>query len=266
MTLKELLDYTENYKSEIRSLEFNIQDVRYSFFGLMYSNLHYYYIGKVNYKLFEHIGNKNIEFKSQIFDFAEHVISLYDIQKNEVLSYGYKGNLDRYIFSNSWTTFEHSVSLIFDFVIDSKERENIILDMNNNIKKKIFPKLTDEDKKILLDELKKSSFIPLGRKFNYITKRNEECYIGDLKEDREFIIFIGKIRNSLLHSNGLYKRNDYSYTFNGVNFKFKDGEIFQQNYTKNDFLYFELSVRIISIFKSLINCVADIVLIKSPGH
>jgi len=116
---------------------------------------------------------------------------------------------------------------------------------------------------LILDILKKSSFVPLFRKFNFIVKRIANCYPEILKEDREFIVFVGKLRNCMIHSNGYYRGNYYKYVFGETVFEFEDKQVFSQIGT-NQFVYLEIAIKLKDIFKQLSNCTSDIESIPYP--
>ena len=148
MSLDELLELTENIKIEITNLEWHEDDVRHSFFGLYYSTIYDFYIGKASYNLAEHIGQGNVLFKEEVYDFNPHAKRLYEIQAQPILSAGYHNALNRYIIFGAWTTFEFSVSLIFDFLVDDYEYESIIKQLNAKLIKAI-SSLEDKSKTLI---------------------------------------------------------------------------------------------------------------------
>ncbi|MEM7087155.1 MAG: hypothetical protein AAF489_13290 [Bacteroidota bacterium] len=264
MNLDKLLEYTENIKEEIGELKLHSDDVRHSFFGLYYSSIYDYYIGKVSYVLAEFIGNGDVQFKESLYPFKNHVLRLFEIQDLELLSRGYHGNLNRNVIFGVWTSFELSVSLLFEHYVTQDDLEKIIDNINSRLIKAI-EHLEEKEKSIITDSLRKSAFIPLVRKFNFIVKRFSNCYMGNLKEDREFLNFAVKLRNCMIHSNGIYHGKSYYYKFGEEEFKFTDKQMFEQRGPNNRDVYLDIAIRIKSIFKNLMNCTKDIEYIEYPN-
>jgi hypothetical protein len=263
MNLDKLLEYTEKIKEEIGELELHSDDVRHSFFGLYYSSIYDYYIGKASYRLAEFIGNGDVQFTEKVYPFKNHAQRLFEIQDLELLSRGYHGNLNRNIILGVWTSFELSISLLFEYLVTKDDLEIIIDKINSKLIKAI-EHLEDKEKSIVTDSLRKSAFIPLIRKFNFIVKRIPNCYSGNLKEDREFLNFAVKLRNCMIHSNGVYHGKDYYYKFGEEEFKFTDKQMFHQKGPNNREVYIDIAIQIKTVFKNLMNCMNDIEYIEYP--
>ncbi|MFD2543761.1 hypothetical protein ACFSSB_15650 [Lacinutrix gracilariae] len=263
MNLDKLLEYTENLKEEIAEIKLHSDDVRHSFFGLFYTNIYDYYIGKASYRLAEFIGNGDVKFTERVYPFNIHAQRLFEIQDFDLLSVGYHGNLNRNIIFGVWTSFELSISLIFEHLATENDLEIIIKKLNSKVIKAI-ANLEEQEKNIIMDNLKKSSFIPLLRKFNFLVKRKTNCYSGDLKEDREFLNFAVKLRNCMIHSNGIYHGNEYYYKFGEEEFRFVDKQMFMQKGPNNKDVYLDIAIRLKGIFKNLMNCVSEIDYLEYP--
>lgn len=262
MNLDELLALTESIKAEIAELKWHEDDVRHSFFGLFYSTVYDYYIGKTSFQLAELIGQGKVLFKGDVYDFNPHAKRLYEIQDHPLLSAGYHNGLNRNVIFGAWTTFEFSVSLIFDYLVNDYEYESIIKELNAKLVQAI-SSLEESSKTLIYDILKKSSFVPLSRKFNFIVKRFDNCYPDNLKKDRLFVEFVGKLRNCMIHSNGYYRGKQFNYDFGATLFEFKDKEVFLQKGINLD-VYLDIAIELKEVFKRLINCLNDIKDIPYP--
>ena len=263
MTLDQLLDYTESIKKEIKEINLHEDDVRHSFFGLYYSGVYDYYIGKAFFQLAKYIGDGEIKFSEKIYPFNIHARRLYEIQDHEMLIQGYNGNLNRNLLFSVWTSFELTVSLIFEHIISDEEIIEIIFKLNHKIVKAI-KNIDEKDKKVITDILIKTSFIPINRKFNFIVSQNENNYKGNLEEDRKFLDFVTKLRNCMIHSNGVYHGNEYYYKIDDEEFLFRDKEILLQKGPNNSEVYLKIAIKIKEIFKNIINCVEKIEHIQYP--
>lgn len=264
MNLEELLKYTDSFKQEIIQLPLHSDDVRKSFFGLVYSGIYDYYIGKSSYRLCEYIGSGKVKFDEDVYHFREHAHRLYEIQHIALLADGYYGNLNRQITYTVWTSFETTLSLIFNNIATEEDKVEIVKNLNSKIVKTI-SSLPSIQESIIIDTLIKTSFIPLIRKFNFIVKRIPAAYSGDIREDREFLNFANKMRNCLIHSNGVYYGKDYYYKFKEAEFRFKNGEIFEQRGAQSQDVFLDIAIKLKEIFKSLMCCISDIKFIKYPN-
>lgn len=263
MDLDSLLKYTESFKREILEMKLHSDDVRKSFFGLVYSGIYDYYIGKASYQICEYIGTGNVKFDEKIYHFREHAHRLLEIHNIGKLSDGYYGNLNRQITYTVWTSFETTISMIFDFLANEDDKISIIERMNQKIFRAI-QTLSQDERQVINNALIKNSFIPLIRKFNFIVKRNPESYTGDIRLDREFLNFTNKMRNCLIHTNGVYYGNDYIYEFLGSEFRFRNGEVFEQRGTNSRDIYLDIAINLKKIIENLMPCISDIPHIGYP--
>ncbi|MFK5981529.1 MAG: hypothetical protein QM499_01345 [Flavobacteriaceae bacterium] len=263
MTIDRLLEFTEEIKNEIAKLELHSDDVRHSFYGLFYTNIYDYYIGKVSYQFADFIKTGDVKFTEKVFPFNIHAQRLYEISKIDLLSNGYHGKLNRNIIFGVWTSFELSISLIFEHLATENDLEIIINKINSKVISSI-ESLEDDKKYLIKENLKKSSFIPLIRKFNYLVKRNSNSYGETLKEDREFLNFANKLRNCMIHSNGVYHGKEYYYKFGEEEFNFIDKEMFLQRGTNSRDVYLKIGIKLKDIFSNLIKCLSDIDYIEYP--
>jgi hypothetical protein len=262
MTLENLLDITKNLQAEVKELPWHEDDVRHSFFGLYYSTLYDFYLGKSTFRLMQLIVQGDVMFTHKIADYHPHAQRLHEIPRSTILSRGYHGDLNRNIILGTWTTFELSISLIFDFLVDDFEYDNIVKSLNAKLVKAM-SSLEESNKAIIMEILRKSSFVPLIRKMNFIIKHNKELYGGNLTEDRDFVEFVNRLRNCMIHSNGYYHGLDYRYEFRDTVFEFNNKQIFTEVGENRD-VYLDISLKLKEIFTNLCLCVSDIKLIPYP--
>lgn len=263
MELDELLEYTENIKSDIKELDFHEDDVRFSFFGLYYSSVYDYYIGKALFQVAKYIGTGEIKFTEKVYHFKIHAARLFEIQDHEMLVRGYHGYLNRSLLFGVWTSFELSLSLIFEHLISEEELLKIIYKINDKVIKAI-KNLNEDDKNTIVENLRKTSFIPIIRKFNFIVSTNQDKYNGNLEEDRKFLEFVVKLRNCMIHSNGVYHGKEFYYKFGEEEFLFKDKEMLLQKGPNNRDVYLDIVKRIREIFENVIKCTEEIEYIEYP--
>lgn len=262
MNLDDLLQTTNNLQAEINELNWNENDVRHSFYALFYSSVYQFYLGKSVFHLTYLISKQKVFFNEDVLYYEKHVKRLHEIPISPILARGYDGNLSRQIILGTWTTFELSVSLIFDYIVNEHEFNSLIKSMNAKLIKAM-SSLEEENKELIMKILKKSSFVPLLRKFNFIVKQNKEAYGGNLNSDREFIEFLNRLRNCMVHSNGYYTGDNFTYNVFETVFEFRHKEIYLET-GNNENVYFDISARIKEIFKNLSLCVSSIEFIPFP--
>lgn len=256
--LNDLHDLTLELKQDCYKYQeaFSEDDIRTAFFGLMYTTLHEYYLGRVTFRLYQLFGTKDILFGEGVVQYKPHFTRLYEVKDHPVATEVYFRELNINIFLGSWTPFETSVGLLFDEISNVEDRINIIYDMNNKLVK-ISNKLDEEDKKSLMSIIESKRFIPLHRKFKYLRYRKKTQYSNqDYKKDKEFINFCATLRNTILHSNGIYYGNDFSYEFKKSEFVFINKKEFSIKNTFED-LFIEIFIELKAVFSRLLNCTLD---------
>lgn len=256
-----LRNIVELIKQKIESTSYKENDVRKAYYENLYSILNEFYIGKVFFELSSQIKEGNIKFTPEIYHLKNHILRIYEIADHPLLSDSYHNDLNRKIFADSFTNFESTIDLCVDSLIEEKQRNRIIEEINSKILK-LFPNDSD-NKDVFFQHLKKITYIPLLRKFKYLAKYKENCYGENYHSDIEFIEFSAKLRNCVSHSGGYYKGNNYEYEFEGVKFIFKNGEFLEMQ-GNNEFVFVKLNERLTNIIDRLFNCLKDINFIKYP--
>jgi hypothetical protein len=260
--LNKLHDLTLTIKSIIYNLKFKENDVRKAYFENLYSIINEFYHGKIFFKISQEIKNSTIKFDSSIIALEPHVLRIYEVAEHKQLSDAYHNELNRKLFVDSFTNFETTISLCFDSIVDESGMNKIVEDLNRNLIK-ICQDLSEETKKVLIKELRKNAFIPLVRKFRYLSKLNDNCYSFDYKEDLRFIEFCSNLRNCVSHSAGYYKGKDFEYEFENIKFIFKN-EAFLEMRGENDYVFIKINERLTNIIYALNNCMKTIDFIKYP--
>jgi hypothetical protein len=260
--LNKLNDLTLKIKSIIYRLELKDNDVRKAYFENLYSIINEFYHGKIFFKISQEIKNGAIKFDPKIIDLQPHITRIYEIADHNLLYHAYHNELNRKLFVDSFTNFETTNSLCFDEIIDESSLNDMILDLNSKLIR-ICKDLSDEAKKSLLIELRKNVFIPISRKFRFLSKLKENCYLFDYKKDLEFIEFCSKLRNCVSHSAGYYKGKDFEYLFENIKFIFKNETFLEMN-GENDFVFLKINERLTNIIYAVNNCLKEIDLIKYP--
>ena len=254
----------ESVKEEHNSLELDDDDVRKSFFALYSSVVRDFYNGRISFLISGMIANKEVNFNSETIEFAPHFIKFSEKAYISEWMNSYLMLLNRNLINNSWTSFETCVSLIYDKIISKKEKNKVLLDKNKKLINliKSVDGITEDKSSQIIQVVVEGDFTPLIRKFRKIV--NKKKYVRDYKSDVNFIDFASKLRNSMLHSNGIFTgNNDYEYTFKDVDFKFENGKMFHV-LNGYDFVYLDITLELVSIFLSTVNSIEFEDLIPYP--
>jgi hypothetical protein len=178
------------------------------------------------YKLSSYILGGGLVFSSDIKDFDSHNQRLIEISRFDALKRSYSNNLNRGFFIWSFSNFEVCVTIFCNAVLSDEKIEHLLNHSLNEITAIL--KNIPIDEKILLNlnkNLRKShlTHVPLIRKIDMLLKACGNQYFGDKNDDREFLVFLSRFRNTV-HSNWVYFGKDYEYfLFNGAHFIFRNG-------------------------------------------
>ncbi|MBN9285596.1 MULTISPECIES: hypothetical protein [unclassified Flavobacterium] len=260
--LNKLHEVTLKIKSIIYNINLKENDVRKAYFENLYSIINEFYHGKIFYKVCQEIKNGTIKFDPSVIELKPHITRIYEIADHKLLSDAYHNELNRKLFVDSFTNFETTVSFCFEEIIDDINLNKIIKGLNNKVIR-ICNDLPDEKKETLLGELQKNTFIPLSRKFRFLSKYKDTCYSSDPKQDLEFIEFCSKLRNCISHSAGYYKGKDFEYEFENIKFIFKN-DTFLEMVGENDYVFLKINEKLTNIIYALMNCLKEIDFIKYP--
>ncbi|MCT3763275.1 hypothetical protein ACNFU2_01165 [Chryseobacterium sp. PTM-20240506] len=262
MSLDELLLLTEKIKKTIYDLKLKDNDVRKAYFENLYAIVYDYYKGKVFFEISKQIGKGNVRFAKEIYVLNSHIKRVYEIADHQLLSQAYQNDINRKLLLESFTNFEVTLNLCFEKVISLSEKNKILDDLNKKILR-ICKYLEAEKYNELLSELRKSSFIPLSRKFRFVANRIKNSYSGNYKEDVIFIEFCSKLRNIFSHSNGLYLGKDFEHSFQNVKFSFVNNQFLVMD-GNNSAIILQINEKFTDIMYRLLNCFNDIDYIEYP--
>lgn len=264
-----LFKISEVQKKYCLGLKFPEDDIRTDFHGMVYDLAHNYYCGHVAFELSQEMVKGNVMFNKELYDYKTHIDRLTEIVKLPMLTTSYLSSLNKQYAIGVWTAFETSVSVIAETILSDSEKQELFSvkkdeiinllknkDVDAGTLEKISSKLTDTH----------LSLVPLVRKFRKILNHYNGQYKRTVADDVKFIEFYGKMRNTLVHSNGIYYGKDDIFNFKNYVFKFENGKMF--TYTADQEmpprLYIELSSTLAEIYIALTNLLSDIKEIKYP--
>ncbi len=138
----------------------------------------------------------------------------------------FKSSLNRHLLVDTWTAFEICVTGIIHNLF-TPDHSVLMQQYQYNDVVRILRKNSTPIDETVLEKLSKTliqSHVPINRKIDTIFKKIRNDYSRDVKEDKAFLGFYGKFRNSM-HNNFIYSGTDYQYEWRGVKFQFWNNKI-----------------------------------------
>lgn len=250
-----ILQWTEDIKTEINGLPFDSDDIRKDYFGLLYDIAYSYYRGYILLDFADFINKGKILFDQSIYSYKTHVDRVAETPKHPVLTAGYFNSLNRNLLIGAWSNFELCVTTLCAAISDNNELEKMLtFQFRDTVKQlknsDIDPRDLEKLKKLTIKE--HLTHVPINRKSDFLFKKAKH-YSRDLSEDKEFLKFMGKFRNTI-HTNFIYYGKDYEYRFGQAHFVFKDKKIVKwaDPFKGTPRLFFHLMTFLKEIWKEII--------------
>ena len=222
-----LLKYSEDLKVEIDKLPFHRDDIRTIYFTFYYDLVYNLYISKSLYELSLYISKGGIMFPESILEFEKHIQRLIEISKFEVLTRSFNNNINRSFFFDAFSSFEVCLNVFCGSIFKADEIDHLLkhslnevdhilknIEVNESIQGKL-------NKLLLKTHL---THVPFIRKIETLFKYCKSEYHGNINDDREFLIFLSKLRNTI-HTQWVYFGNSYEYFYDqDTHFVFQNGK------------------------------------------
>lgn len=262
-----LLEWTESLKVEINELPFKENDIRKDFFGLLYDIGYSFYRCYLLLDFAHFINQKQIAFHEAIEGYDKHVDRLRETTMHPTLLQGHTNSLNRNLLISAWSNFELCTTVLCDAIASEEEREKLLSHQYRDTLKALKNSTIDENDR---EKLKKVAMkhhlthVPIVRKTDFLfTKANH--YGGNLEQDKEFLKFLGKLRNTV-HTNFIYYGKDYEYKFGQAHFVFRDQQlvVWADPFDGTPRLFFHFMTRLKEIWKSIITAINHPDLIPYP--
>tara|TARA_R110002020_G_scaffold433490_1_gene643568 strand:- start:304 stop:1119 length:816 start_codon:yes stop_codon:yes gene_type:complete len=251
-----ILDWTDKLKSEMNEIPFVEDDIRKDFFGMLTDTAYCYYRSYLLYEISDLINSGKLdfgEFKDNI-----HVKAIEALSKNSKSNQSHFNSLNRNFIIDAWSTFEICVNTFCKEICNENEIEHLLNWKFRDVKK-VLPKekLNDNELEKLSSKLGAGhlTHVPIVRKTDIIFKK-VNGYSRDIEEDKKFLLFFGRFRNTM-HSNFIYYGKSFDYKFGHALFKFEDGDMVKwyDPFESTPKLYFYLVGNLKNIWKAMIEAI-----------
>lgn len=256
-----IIKWVESLKQDLNNAPYVEDDIRKDFFGMVIDSAYVYYRNFLLIEISILINRKKIDLKKLAKN--QHLIGVTVLIKNERSHQSHNNAMNRQFLIDTYSTFEMCVTALCQYTCAEEENQKLLETGYNDIIKLInADKLSAKE----LTKLKVAytvnhlTHVPIVRKTDALFKK-VKGYTRDIKADKEFLRFFGKLRNAM-HSNYIYSGKNYKYTFGHADFIFEDGKIitWQDPFKNSPKLYFYLAGNLNEIFKAITAT------IKYDGH
>lgn len=249
-------------------LSYEQNDIRVDFFRYINSILDRYFKGFCYIEVLNEIYEKRainpdkLVTKEQFFHILENNV-------DNMKRIAYFSDLTRSLLIDSWSVFEMSITTILETILTHEELNKILrkdYDKINTILSKSGlgnKDITTIDKLLVDNQINKEhlTHLSVNRKFEKLFKIINIEYNNrrNIIRDKEFLKFFGKYRNGM-HLNFIYFGKDYEFNFRNQTFVFTNAKPIK---TPIKPIELDLIVELVNIFKAIISCLDNNLVIKS---
>lgn len=162
---------------------------------------------------------------------------------------------NRNLLIDTWSTFELCVTIFSGALCSEKEYQKMLTHHYRDICKTLAnTQINEIDAERLFELTKKNhlTHVPITRKTDFLFTKASNYY-RDVNKDKDFLIFLGKWRNTM-HTNFIYYGKNYEYRFGDAHFIFENGKILKwiDPFEPSPKLYFYLVGNLKDIWATLI--------------
>lgn len=228
--IKSEIDNTRKILIDLKRKSIELNDVRFAFFDNLF---------QVYTNLYRVLSYSESEL------FTEDSKQIYFAFKTEEINnpiQNFKAGFHFGMIVECWSNFEFYITQFCKVVLQKETIEKLLLT------KKYLERVSINLKTDQLYELLK----------------NKNFELHQINKDKEFLLFFGKLRNSI-HSNYVYYGDDFEYTHNETTYIFRENKPFKQK-PLSDLSLFHLSIELRNIFQRLIDNIECKGLIIDPNY
>lgn len=188
--------WLEEFKSETDKLIYDKDDIRYSFYGLLYDIGNNYYNGYMMFDMMHLLKEKNVMFdKSLLIEYNKHLQRAVGIVKNDLLNQSYYNSLNEKFSILTWSSFELCVTTLCETLSTTKEKEELLKWRFTDIEKKLKHFGINEDGILQIEKKmvqKHLTHVPIDRKIRFLHNKSIN-YSRHKEEDLKTLIFFWEI-------------------------------------------------------------------------
>ncbi len=268
--INSIVRFSKEVKIKADSSIYPKNDVRIDFLNLIGNLTHQFHLEKIALELSDFfVDGKLLCIDSEIFH--NQINDFVELAKNDVLYKSFQNSINRGLIIDSWSSFEVCLSSICNEILSAEDKHNIQSKKYESVLKCLKKYNLDGDTKNKLEKMLVEKEFWLTSTNNKFTKlfsmlKAKSKYRRNIDEDRVFLEFFGKLRNTM-HSNFVYfGNNEEPYIFENAEFKFDKGHLVVHERESDPFLILKLIVRLTEIYIEIISHFDDIEFIPYPDQ
>ncbi len=263
---KPIIKFFEELTNRASESTYPKNDVRIDFFNLIAGLAQLYYLEQI--ALESSVLFKNKKLRCTELNFYHKINDFIKLAENEVLYKSFRSATNRGLIIDSWSSFEVCLSAICDKIYSSEDKLNIQNKKYEDVIKCLKKYNLDEEIKKKLEKIlveKEFWLTSTNSKFNKLLSLLKEKYRREIKKDRDFLEFFGKLRNTM-HSNFVYFGEPFIYIFEGVEFIFDKKQLVVNERDAHPLLFLNMIVRLTEIYTEIISHFEDTGFIPYPDQ
>ena len=249
---------------EIDSCPLSSNDLRTSYIEYMYSVLLVYYYQLNTNHAAKIVKDAPIGLTAEQLSILETFVGT--VEENAHF-YSIRNSNNRGLFIDSWSAFEFFLTYVCEQLLNETDKASL-LEYDYKEIGKILSRYevnegdTQKVKKLLIKG--SLTHVPVARKYNKLYSLNGSHYGGDWNEDKVFLEFYGKYRNTM-HTNYIYHGTSKQYKILGITYDFTDGNPIGQSKFPDERNMFDLALRLKTVGRLLFDSIQYSGLLEYPA-
>jgi hypothetical protein len=207
-------------------LPFTPNDVRSYYFGMLKSLLLGYYHNFLSLEMSAAVAS-NVSVQKALSITPNQLQRITKLFSSALSMSGHISNFNRNLLISKWSAFELLITTLCEKILPQDNQQELLSFEYEEMKKRL--KLQEDDAARGKYTQKHLAHVPMPRKYGRLFDVIKRPYSRNLKEDKQFLIFMGDLRNTV-HSNFIYYGQEQkTYNFNGINFEFIPNRVVRYN-------------------------------------
>lgn len=210
-----------SFQKEIEDLKYEGDDIRKYFYDFVQSNLISYSRGYILLEISENFNKTGVIFSE---DFGKQIGDILKTSKSEEAKIKFLSHYHRNLIITVWSLYELLTTIICETILDNQVKDELLSHQFNEVVGVI-----NKEKDLGIEQIEKLKLklkkkhlthVPINRKYNSLFKLINN-YDREEKADKEFLDFLGSLRNTM-HANFIYYGDKAkTYQFKEYEFKFE---------------------------------------------
>lgn len=229
MTVSEYIKYTDSEINNVVKFTMNLTysdyDIRKDHYLYSIDILKSYQRGVITFEISKLSIEENLSTKTEDEVLKKYINEYGQISTVKKINFSHRNQINRSLIIDIWSQFEFSITTICGSVLNDAEIDSLFKDRYEEIVKLIGQQniTADAQEKLKKKMIEKHlTHVSITRKSDKLFKYCKD-YKRDVNDDKRFLQFFGKFRNTM-HSSYIYYGNDFEYVFDNIRTVFENGK------------------------------------------